>query len=110
MNISQIIAQKRKEAKLTAKELAERSGLSAAFISRIESGDYESVSLPTVKALAEGLGLTLHALLEAMNLLNHTERPSYKLISQSLRQLGYSDAEAVDVIRYARYLKERNRH
>lgn len=110
MNIAPIIVRKRHEAGLTAKQLAERSGLSTAFISRIESGDYKSMSLPTVKALAEGLGLSLHALLEAMNMLNSTERPSLKLISQSLRHLGYSNAQAEDVIRYARFIKERNRN
>ena len=104
--IAQFIAEKRVQAGLSARELAERSGLSPAYISRLENGEYKSLSLPTVKALADGLGLTLRAFLEEAGLLNNEERPSYKLITQSLRHLGYSDAEAEDVIRYARYRKE----
>ncbi len=104
--IAQFIAEKREQAGLSARELAERSGLSPAYISRLENGEYKSLSLPTVKALADGLGLTLRAFLEEAGLLNNEERPSYKLITQSLRHLGYSDKEAEDVIRYARYLKE----
>jgi transcriptional regulator with XRE-family HTH domain len=107
--IATFVAEKRKEAGLTSKELAERAGLSPAYISRVESGDYKTLSLPSAKALADGLGLTLRSLLQGVGLLNNEERPSYKLITQSLRHMGYSDVEAEDVIRYARYLKkERN--
>jgi transcriptional regulator with XRE-family HTH domain len=106
-NFAIFVAKKRQEAGLTSKELADRSGLSPAYISRIEKGDYSSPSIPTVKALAEGLGLSLLAFLQGAGLLNNEERPGYKLISQSLRHMGYSDTQAEDVIRYARYVKDR---
>jgi transcriptional regulator with XRE-family HTH domain len=105
-NLAHLIASKRKEAGLTSKQLAERSGLSPAYISRLEKGDYPSPSLPSIKALADGLGLTLQAFLQEAGLLNNAERPSYKLITQSLRHMGYSDEQAEDVVRYARYVKE----
>ncbi len=108
--IAKLVTQKREQAGLSARELAERSGLSPAYISRLENGEYKSLSLPTVKELADGLGLTLRAFLEEAGLLNNEERPSYKLITQSLRHLGYSDKEAEDVIRYARYVKENGEH
>lgn len=101
------ISKKRTEAGLTPSELSERSGLSPAYISRVENGDYASPSLTTIKALAEGLGLSVRVFLEEAGLLNNEERPSYKLISQSLRHMGYSDTQAEDVIRYARYVKEK---
>ncbi len=108
-HIAQFIASKRKEAGLTSKELAERAKLSPAYISRVENGDYKKLTLPTAKALADGLGLSLHAFLQGVGLLNNEERPSYKLITQSLRHMGYSDVEAEDVIRYARYVKSANK-
>lgn len=107
-HIADFVADKRKEAGLTSKELAERAGLSPAYISRVENGDYKTLTLPTAKALADGLGLTLRAFLQGVGLLNNEERPSYKLITQSLRHMGYSDAQAEDVIRYARFVKTRN--
>jgi len=105
-HLADFVSKKRNEAGLTSKELAERSGLSPAYISRLEKGDFPSPSLPSVKALADGLGLTLQAFLQEAGLLNNKERPSYKLITQSLRHMGYSDQEAEDVIRYARYVKD----
>lgn len=105
-NLAEFIVQKRKEAGLSSKDLAERAGLSPAYISRIENGDYKKLTIPTAKALAEGFGLTLHAFLQEAGLLNNNDRPSYKLITQSLRHMGYSDKEAEEVIRYARYVKQ----
>ena len=107
-NLPHFVAEKRQEAGLTSKQLAERSGLSPAYISRIEKGDYESPSLPSLRALAEGLGLSLRDFLHGAGLLNNDERPSYKLITQSLRHMGYSDKDAEDVVRYARYVKEQH--
>jgi len=107
IDIAEIVVRRRQEAGITSKELAERANLSPAYISRIENGGYKntSLSLPTVKALAEGLGLSLRALLEEMGILHNKEQPSYELITQSLRHMGYSDKDAEEVIRYARYVK-----
>lgn len=106
IQLADFVSQKRNEAGLTSKQLADKSGLSPAYISRIEKGDYENPSLPTMRALAEGLGLSLQNLLQEIGFLNNESRPSFQLISQSLRQMGYSDKETEDVIRYARYLRE----
>jgi transcriptional regulator with XRE-family HTH domain len=43
---------------LTRRELAERSGLSADWIRRLESGKHES-TWETLKAVAQGLGVSL---------------------------------------------------
>lgn len=104
-NLAHLVSSKRKEAGISAKQLAERSGLSPAYISRLEKGHYPSPSLPSIKALADGLGLSLQVFLQEAGLLNNTERPSYKLITQSLRHMGYSDEQAENVVRYARYVK-----
>jgi len=106
IQLADYVSQKRNEAGLTSKQLADKSGLSPAYISRIEKGDYENPSLPTMRALAEGLGLSLHTFLQEIGFLNNESRPSYQLISQSLRHLGHSDKETEDIIRYARYIRE----
>lgn len=56
MNISLIRA--RVAAKMTQKELSERSGINQSNISRIENGDI-SPNVSTLKKLAEALGTTL---------------------------------------------------
>lgn len=51
----------RKAAKITQKELSERTGISQADISRIETGE-ANPSMQTMKRLAEGLGMQLRVI------------------------------------------------
>ena len=51
----------RRAAKITQKELSERTGISQADISRIETGE-ANPSMQTMKRLAEGLGMQLRVI------------------------------------------------
>jgi transcriptional regulator with XRE-family HTH domain len=53
----------REEAKLSQKELAERSGMSASWLCRIESGDYDP-AWGSIRKVAGGLGVSMRALAE----------------------------------------------
>lgn len=109
-SIAKVISTLRENAGMTAKELAEKSSLSPALISRIESDDYTTLSLTTVKSLSEGFGITLSHLLTELGLISANQsRPSFQMIAQSLRSNGYTEKEAQDVIRYARYVKNQRR-
>lgn len=56
--IGQRIAQLRKLAGLSQEQLSERAGLQRTHISRIEAGKY-AVTLETIQAIAEALGMTV---------------------------------------------------
>ncbi len=56
--VIQAMLQGRKENHLTQKQLAERTGITQADISRLENGE-ANPSLSTLKRLAEGLGMRL---------------------------------------------------
>lgn len=56
--IVQAMLDARTAARLTQKELAERTGIAKADISRLENGNADP-SLRTLKRLAEGMGLRL---------------------------------------------------
>lgn len=56
--IGQRVAVLRKLAGLSQEQLAERAGLQRTHISRIEAGKY-AVTLETVQAIAEALGMTV---------------------------------------------------
>jgi transcriptional regulator with XRE-family HTH domain len=53
----------REEAKLSQKELAQRAGMSASWLSRIESGDYDP-SWSSMRKVARGLGVSMETLAE----------------------------------------------
>ena len=56
--IGQRIAALRKMAGLSQEQLSERAGLQRTHISRIEAGKY-AVTLETIQAIAEALGMTV---------------------------------------------------
>ncbi|WFE26735.1 helix-turn-helix transcriptional regulator [Solwaraspora sp. WMMD791] len=58
MNIGENLARKRRRAGLTQEGLAERSGVSISVIRKLERGDRDSASLPTLRSLATALGVT----------------------------------------------------
>jgi transcriptional regulator with XRE-family HTH domain len=51
------LAQRRKEADLTLRELAKRSKLSLPYVAALERGTSEAPPLPTCKSLARALGI-----------------------------------------------------
>lgn len=55
--VARLIHQRRTEAGLTQKDLAERIGTRQSVISRLESADYDGHSLTMVQRIAEALGL-----------------------------------------------------
>ena len=110
-NISEKIKELREEAGLNSKQLAKKSDLSPAYISKLEKGNYETISLQTLKQLSEGLGLTLKMLLEQLGFINNGEKQSLsaKMDTLSLRSDGYTFEEAQKIIEYAKFLKQENK-
>jgi len=109
-NIANEIKNLRQRFGLTPSELAKGSGLSGAYISKLESGHYESLSLTTCKALAVGFGLSLRDFLENINFLdNNKNNPSSDLIGNAFRSNGYNKEEIEKIKEYAVMLKRASR-
>lgn len=105
-NIAPEIKRLRTQIGLTPSELAEKSNLSPAYISKLEKGEYKSLSLKTCKALADGLGLTLRDFLEAINFIDkNKERPSSQLISRAYRSEGFTNDEIAKIKEYAEFIR-----
>lgn len=105
-NIARIVKELREMAGLSPTELASKSGLSPAYISKLESGEYKSISLKTSKSLAEGLSLTLRDFLTALGMLEDKERPSLHMINHALRSNGYDSEQVTQIIKYAEFIKK----
>jgi transcriptional regulator with XRE-family HTH domain len=106
MNIAQKVRQLRESVKLTPSQLAEKSELTPAYISKLESGEYGTLTLKTSKLLANGLGLTLKSFLEEMGFLENEDRPSFKMINTALRSNGFTPEQVDKITDYAKLFKQ----
>ena len=61
--LAEAVRKLREKAKLSQAELAERAGISASWMSRIESGDYDP-SWGNMRQVAQGLGVSMETLAE----------------------------------------------
>jgi UDPglucose 6-dehydrogenase len=68
--IAQKLREIRQQKELTQNALAERSGVSPAFIYKLEAGEYETLSLETCRQLAKGFEMSLRQLMEVTGLLD----------------------------------------
>lgn len=104
--LGNIIKGLRKEAELTPSQLAEKSGLSLAYIVKLEDGQYENLSLKTMKSLSEGLGLSLSNFLQAIGYMEEYKNHSgMELVFNALRSNEFTKSQAEKVIDYARFIK-----
>ena len=106
LEISAMIKGLRENAGLSPSELAQRSGLSLPFISKLESGSSPNLSLLTSRALADGLGFTLQTFLTKIGFINNQERPSSQMVASALRSTGYTIQQTNQVVLYAQFLKK----
>lgn len=107
MDIAKKMRKLREASGLTATQLAERSSLSLAYISKLEGGEYKSLSLTSCKSLAEGLGLGLRDFLEFIGFLdNNPDSPSFQLLTNALRKSGYTTEQTATVVKYAEFIKK----
>lgn len=97
----------REEAELSQHQLANKSGVSVGFISKLEAGQYRTVSLDKCQQLAKGLGLTLKDFLASLGFLEDAGMPNAALVLQNaLRGSGYTTSQAKKVIEYAQFIKD----
>ena len=68
LTFGEYVKQARKEAGLTLKEVAEASELVPSYIHRIETGERENCSVPTMIALVKALNLDI---MEALKLFGY---------------------------------------
>jgi len=102
----------REKSGLTQTELAKEADMSVAYISRLESGGYQSLTLDVCQKLAKGLGLTLRMFLSELGLLNDEKTPDTSLILQNaLRSDGFglSAPEVKDVIQYVEFIRHKRK-
>jgi transcriptional regulator with XRE-family HTH domain len=107
--IAQKIKELREHFKLSQSEFARRTGLSLAYIMKLEEGVYQSLSLKSCKALADGFEMTLREFLDALGIINSDNRPSLQIIKHAFRNNGYTNDQIQEILRYAEFLKKQSK-
>lgn len=106
MNIAHAVRSLRESLGISPAELAVKSSLSQAYISKLEDGQYQSPSLKTCRALAVGLGMTLRDFLDKIGVLDNSHNTTGpQLIGSALRSNGYNEEQVKELLKYADYIK-----
>jgi transcriptional regulator with XRE-family HTH domain len=79
--------------KPTMRDIAERSGLSHAFLSKLEAGDYRTIGIETIRSLAKGYGVPVEKLLAVAGI---TEEQSLPDLGAYLRSKYGLTEEAIE--------------
>ena len=81
MKLSIFVKNYRDKASLTLDQLSEKSGLSKGFLSRLEKGgfDQKNVSLETIIKLANGFGIKVKDILDALKVIEQSDPSSLQV-------------------------------
>ena len=91
---------------LSQNQLAKMADISTAFVSKLEAGHYDTISLDICKRLANAFDMTMCSLLEALGLIESESHENVnQMIKNALRKDGYSDTAIKDVLQYATFIK-----
>jgi transcriptional regulator with XRE-family HTH domain len=95
------LAQKRQEARITQRQLATRSGLSAGYLALLEKGTSEPPPLKTCKRLAVALGIDWN---EAWQIAFATRLRTW------LKRQGYLGVPEADLLDIAKRIESTRKH
>lgn len=91
MNIGDTLKQKRKIAKLTQKELADKSGISISYIQQLEYGMKENPGIEVLRSIANALNVSINDLLydDDPIEIGRNIRKERKLKGLTMKELGH---------------------
>lgn len=113
------VAARRQDMRRSQKELAEKAGLSEAYINRIEGGLVRNPKIHDLQAVAEAIGVTLDSLLLVSEPFSRDEqaeleqllrdpgaRVEFAAVSRDMRVRNWSDADKEFVLKALRAARD----
>lgn len=83
-SLSHFVKKRREELEYSLRDLAEKSGLSKSYLSRIENGEAGSLTLEALDGLAKGLRVPFETILRAAKGLPPVEEEAKQLANEAL--------------------------
>ncbi len=106
-NLGQKLKELRLNADLSQNALAEKAGLSPAFIYKLEAGEYNTLSIDKSRDIAEGLGMTFRDFLEAVGILEDSSTPKTDLaLASALRKRKLSDSQVQKIVSFVEFVEQ----
>ena len=97
----------RENAGLSQNALATRADVSAAFVNKLEAGEYNTLSIDKSRNLAQGLGMTFRDFLEAVGMLDDGATPNADLaLASALRKRKFTDGQVQKVVSYVEFVEK----
>lgn len=106
-NLGSKLKQLRARAELSQSTLAERAGVSPAFVYKLEAGEYDSLSIDKSRQLAKGLQMTFRDFLEAVGVLEESGTPQADLaLSSALRSRKLTESQVKRIVSFVNFEEE----
>jgi transcriptional regulator with XRE-family HTH domain len=109
-NIGRNAKKMREKAEMSQSQLAEAAEVSIAFISKLEGGKFQTLSLEICKNMADGLSLTLQAFLSGLGFFDEEEKQAdtRQMVLQALRRDGLTKQKAQEAYNLIQYVRDKN--
>lgn len=95
----------RPDGKPSLREVAARAGVTAAFLSKLELGQHESMELETLRKVAKGYGVPVSKLLAVAGLTEDQPNPDLDIYLRT--QYGLSEAGIREIEAFVGYVRQR---
>ncbi len=109
MKLHAVVKALREEHGLTQEQLAEKSGLTRGYISRMEAGDYreDSPSIRTLQKIAEGLSVPLELILNKAGITKEDYINSAETHIYLRAKYDFNTEQIKEVEQYIDYIKNK---
>jgi transcriptional regulator with XRE-family HTH domain len=108
--LSRALRDLRESANLSRETLAEKADVSPAFIYKLETGVYSTLSIDKSRDLAKGLGLTFRDFLDAVGLLEDASTPNANAaLASALRKRKLDDSQIKEVVSFVEFVERKKR-
>lgn len=108
--LARVLRHLRESANISRDALAERADVSPAFIYKLETGVYSTLSIDKSRDIAKGLGLTFRDFLDAAGLLEDTATPNADAaLATALRKRKLSDGQIKEVISFVEFKEKESK-
>lgn len=105
-SLGRLLRELRENKGLSQSTLADRAGVSASFINKLEAGEYSTLSIDKSHGLAKGLEMTFRDFLESVGWLENNTTPNAdEALASALRKRRLTDEKIEKVMSFVNFVE-----